>query len=49
MRHRLNAAKAIAQIIRNDPEGYERYRAELQYRHFKPRYVLAMDAPSHAA
>ncbi|MFF0139347.1 hypothetical protein ACFYRN_23235 [Streptomyces sp. NPDC005227] len=35
-----SAARARAQIIRHDLPGYTRYRAELQYRHYRPRAVI---------
>jgi hypothetical protein len=37
-----NARKALARIMRNDHEGYVRYRAQLRYRHYRQRYILGM-------
>ncbi|MFM9473969.1 hypothetical protein [Streptomyces scabiei] len=34
--------KALAQILRRDPDGVARYRAELRYSHFRPRAILGM-------
>ncbi|MGW7598129.1 hypothetical protein [Streptomyces antimycoticus] len=37
-----NADKARNRIVRNDPEGYDRYRAQLHYRHYRQRHILGM-------
>ncbi|MDX2551341.1 hypothetical protein [Streptomyces stelliscabiei] len=39
---RTTPDKARSAIIRRDHKGYNRYQAELRYRHYRPRAVLGM-------
>lgn len=39
---RTTPAKAIAQIMRRDPNGVGQYRAELKYFHVPQRHILGM-------
>ncbi|MFE7047104.1 hypothetical protein ACFVAM_01850 [Streptomyces californicus] len=43
MRFRYSTTtKAINQLVRRDPEGVERYRAELRYFHVPQRFILGI-------
>ncbi|MFM9589719.1 hypothetical protein ACKI1J_15660 [Streptomyces scabiei] len=39
---RTTPDKARCSIIRRDLDGYNRYQAELRYRHYRPRVILGM-------
>ncbi|MEU3000193.1 hypothetical protein ABZ684_21940 [Streptomyces sp. NPDC006995] len=39
---RTTTTKAFNQLVRHDPEGVQRYRAELRYFHVPQRHILGM-------
>ncbi|AGK78623.1 hypothetical protein SFUL_3705 [Streptomyces microflavus DSM 40593] len=44
---RTTTTKAFNQLVRRDPEGVHRYRAQLQYFHAPQRYVMGLN-PTYA-